>query len=99
MLKTLFNMIFGRRVGREHQATRKAILYTRNGCCLCDVADQTLRQAGYQVQPVDIDRDPELRTRFDREVPVVEIDGKIRFRGKVDPTLLSRLRPPDASER
>lgn len=40
---------------------------------------------------VDIDQDPRLRERFDQCVPVVEIDGKIRFRGKVNPVLLDRL--------
>jgi glutaredoxin len=70
---------------------RQAILYTRHGCHLCDVAAQTLEQAGYAVQMVDIDENSELRQKFDHEVPVVEIDGRIRFRGRVDPLLLKRL--------
>lgn len=70
---------------------RQAILYTRQGCHLCEVASQTLEQAGYGVKQVDIDEDPELRQKFDHEVPVVEIDGRIRFRGRVDPLLLKRL--------
>jgi len=40
---------------------------------------------------VDVDASPELRDRFDTCVPVVEIDGKIRFRGHVDRVLLRRL--------
>lgn len=40
---------------------------------------------------VDIDHDPNLRERFDTCVPVVEIDGQIRFRGRVEPTLLQRI--------
>jgi hypothetical protein len=40
---------------------------------------------------VDIDADPELREQFDQWVPVVEIDGQVRFRGKVEPRLLRRL--------
>ena len=35
--------------------------------------------------------DEELRNRFDTCVPVVEIDGRIRFRGRVDPRLLRRI--------
>jgi len=70
---------------------RHAILYTREGCHLCDVAAETLRQAGYTTQSVDIDQDATLRSRFNHEVPVVEIDGRIRFRGHVDPLLLKRL--------
>lgn len=71
--------------------TRQAILYTRQGCHLCDVAAETLEQAGYELEHVDIDRNPELREKFDHEVPVVEIGGRIRFRGRVDPLLLKRL--------
>ena len=71
--------------------TRQAILYTRAGCHLCDVAAETLRSAGYTTQIIDIENDAELRAQFDLEIPVVEIDGRIRFRGHVDPVLLRRL--------
>ncbi len=70
---------------------RSAILYTRAGCHLCDLAAQTLEQAGYTIQVIDIDRDPTLRSKFDHHIPVVEIAGRIRFRGQVDPLLLARL--------
>lgn len=71
---------------------RTAILYTRRECHLCEVAAQTLAEAGYVVELVDIDQQPELRQKYDHDVPVVEIDGRIRFRGRVDPLLLKRLR-------
>ncbi|MCA9236934.1 MAG: glutaredoxin family protein [Planctomycetales bacterium] len=67
------------------------ILYTRDGCCLCDDALQTLRQHGLEPRSIDIDADPALRERFNECVPVVEIDGQIRFRGRVDVRLLRRL--------
>ena len=67
------------------------ILYTRKGCHLCDDALELLEGVGLKPMLQDIDADPELRERFDVCVPVVEIDGKIRFRGKVDPVLLKRL--------
>jgi len=67
------------------------ILYTRTGCHLCDVANQTLIDHGLQPEEVDIDADEVLREQFNTCVPVVEIDGKIRFRGQVDPILLKRL--------
>lgn len=71
---------------------RTAILYTRPGCHLCDVAAETLQQAGYRVEAVNIDGQPELRQMYDTLVPVVEIEGRIRFRGRVDPLLLKRIR-------
>jgi hypothetical protein len=40
---------------------------------------------------IDIDTDPALRAEFDTCVPVVEIDGRVRFRGRVDEVLLRRL--------
>ena len=40
---------------------------------------------------VDIDADPRLRERYNECVPVVEIDGRERFRGHVNRVLLSRI--------
>lgn len=66
-------------------------LFTRQGCHLCDQAAQVLRQQGLQFESVDIDADPALQARYTECVPVVVIDGKERFRGRVDPLLLRRL--------
>ncbi len=67
------------------------VLYTRAGCHLCDDAQSLLEAHGLSLQLVDVDADKGLRQRFNECVPVVEIDGKIRFRGRVDPVLLRRL--------
>jgi glutaredoxin len=75
---------------RFHTAT----MYTRRNCLLCDEALEQLRAyRAYlpEVSVVDIDRDPELQRRFDTSVPVVELDGRIRFRGHVSDLLLRRL--------
>jgi hypothetical protein len=40
---------------------------------------------------VDIEADEELAGRFGQWIPVVEIDGQVRFRGQVDEVLLQRL--------
>jgi len=69
----------------------KTILYTRDNCLLCTEAAALLREHGLQAELVDIDADPQLLAQFDCCVPVVEIDGKIRFRGRVDVVLLRRL--------
>lgn len=70
------------------------VLYTRPGCHLCDVAHELL--ARYQdwlptVVEVNIDESAELREKFDTCVPVVECDGKVRFRGQISEVLLQRL--------
>ena len=69
------------------------VLYTRAGCHLCDDAEHLLHQHGLQPVSVDVDADPALREKFNTCVPVVEIDGKIRFRGRVNEVLLKRLLP------
>lgn len=69
----------------------RVVLYTRHGCHLCDTARDLLVRHGLTPEEVDIDASPDLRTRYDVCVPVVEIDGKERFRGRVDERLLVRL--------
>jgi glutaredoxin len=87
------------RLRRKRPGTRSrppsVVLYTRVGCHLCDDAKRLLEEYGgrhgFSVNEVDIDRHPELKARYDRCVPVVEVDGKVRFRGKVNEALLRRL--------
>ena len=70
------------------------VLYTRKRCHLCDDAKLLLRTyARWLPTPVEveIDGDEELKKQFNTCVPVVEIDGKVRFRGIVDEMLLRRL--------
>lgn len=76
--------------------THRVVLYSREGCHLCEVAKSLLASHGIRPEVIDIDTDPKLIEQFTTCVPVVEIDGKIRFRGRVDPVLLRRiLRPWD----
>ena len=72
-------------------ASSRVILYTRQNCHLCEDAKLLLEAQGLVVESVDIDANPDLRARYDTWVPVVEIDGRIRFKGKVDPLLLRRI--------
>lgn len=67
------------------------VLYTRAGCHLCDDARELLEAHSIQPRLIDIDGDQALCDRFNDCVPVVEIDGRVRFRGRVDPGLLRRL--------
>jgi glutaredoxin len=69
----------------------KVVLYTRAACHLCDDARVLLESEGLSPESFDIDADPALREKFDTCVPVVEIDGVVRFRGRVEPVLLRRL--------
>lgn len=53
----------------------KLILYFREGCHLCEAMLQALRglqrRLGFELQLVDVDRDPELMRRYDEWVPVL----------------------------
>ena len=70
-------------------------VYTREGCGCCDKALELLmeyrRQHGFTIETVDIDHEPDLRARYDTTVPVVAVDGKVRFKGVVNRVLLERL--------
>jgi glutaredoxin len=73
---------------------QRVVVYSREDCHLCDDAKAILGEYAEflpRVEDVDIDRDPELRERFGTSIPVVECDGKIRFKGQVDELLLRRL--------
>jgi len=72
-------------------AAPTVVLYTRAGCHLCDDAAALLARHGLEFDSVDIDRDAELRERYNECVPVVVIDGRERFRGRIDELLLRRL--------
>jgi hypothetical protein len=72
----------------------RLVLYTRTGCHLCDEARATLNKYAVYLPPiveVDIDDNPALVAQFSTCVPVVEFDGKVRFRGRVSELLLRRL--------
>ncbi len=69
----------------------EVLLFSRAGCHLCDEAKALLEQHGLTVTELDVDRNPELVERYGECVPVVVIDGQLRFRGRVDPILLRRL--------
>jgi glutaredoxin len=76
------------------QRFQSVVLYTRQNCHLCDEALELLSR--YQtwlpaVVEVDIDTDAALQQRFNTSVPVIECDGKVRFRGRISELLLQRL--------
>ena len=66
----------------------EVVVYSRKGCHLCDVVKETLNQvrgrAEFEWHEVDIDGDPELRQKYNDEVPVVFIDGRRAFKFHMD---------------
>ena len=73
----------------------KLVMYTRQGCHLCESAwrelEQRRKRYGFTLEAVDIDDDPALQRDYGNLVPVVAISGRVRFRGQLNPVLLERL--------
>ncbi|PQO47801.1 glutaredoxin family protein [Blastopirellula marina] len=82
----------------QPKSEAQVVIYTRQGCHLCDDAAQLVEPLVSDITYIDIDADPALAQKFNTCVPVVEINGKIRFRGKVSPMLLKRLLQAEAGK-
>lgn len=74
---------------------REVILYTRAGCHLCETAHAALERArerfGFTLREVDIAGDAALEAAYGELIPVVTVDGQVRFRGCINEVLLTRL--------
>src|SRR5262245_3806415 len=84
-----------RRRPRLNLAHLSVTVYTRAQCCCChkalDLVDDYQRRHGFRVETVDVDSDPELASKYGLSVPVVAVNGKVRFKGVVNPVLFERL--------
>jgi glutaredoxin len=80
---------------RAPAAPLQFTIYSRQGCTCCHTALDLLREYqrrhGFSLETVDVDTDPALAALHGGSVPVVTVNGKVRFRGKVNPALLDRL--------
>jgi glutaredoxin len=70
----------------------KVELVSRAGCHLCEEAAELLRRSGVEVSLRDVDSDPELFRLYDFRVPVILLDGRLVAEGRIDSSVLSRLR-------
>jgi hypothetical protein len=75
---------------------RQVVLYTREGCCLCDEARQLLVTVLKEVVPPvelqerDIEANDDLFRAYLERIPVVKIDGEEAFELFVDEAELRR---------
>ena len=67
----------------------EVLVYSRKGCHLCDVVKEQLAELqpgrDFAWREIDIDAEPELRQKYNDEVPVVFIDGRKAFKYRLDP--------------
>jgi hypothetical protein len=70
------------------------VLYTAQGCHLCERARATIleirRDVEFALEEVDIGGDPALEERYRELLPVVEIDGRRAFAYFVRPDAFRR---------
>ncbi len=82
--------------GRRPRSTTPVplVLYTRPGCHLCDVMKGQIASARLerevQLTEVSIETDPELEERYGRSIPVLEIAGRVAFKGRLEVADLER---------
>jgi glutaredoxin len=67
-------------------------LLGKPGCHLCEEARAVIAAVGerhpFELEEVDITRDPELERRYRERIPVIVIDGKEALELVIDPTEL-----------
>lgn len=65
----------------------EAIVYTRQGCHLCEHAEALLRRIAREypmsIRLVDVDTDPALSAEYGLRVPVVVLEGRVLDEGSV----------------
>ncbi len=71
------------------------IVYSRKDCTCCHKAIDLLREYqrkhGFTLETIDVDEDPVRVALYGDSVPVVTVNGRVRFRGQVNTILLDRL--------
>ena len=77
----------------------RVVVYTREGCHLCDVAiavvEQICADRGEDFVTIDIDSVPSLQARYTADVPVISVDGVLIARWRVQPReLVKALKKP-----
>jgi glutaredoxin len=75
--------------GRLQLATpRDVTLYSRPGCHLCEEAKAQiaplLKEFGARLTEINIDEDPQLRARYDYDVPVIFLGAQKAAKHRVD---------------
>ncbi|WP_423745775.1 glutaredoxin family protein (plasmid) [Haladaptatus sp. SPP-AMP-3] len=76
---------------------RTVTVYTRDDCHLCEDAIETVRRVADAVSSDvtldlrDVDSDPQRRTEYGDRVPYVLVDGRPRFKYRVDEEELRAL--------
>ncbi|MBS1116774.1 MAG: glutaredoxin [candidate division NC10 bacterium] len=70
-------------------------LYTRPGCHLGNdlraICERLAEEIAFELTEVNIEADPALRVRYEREVPVLFVDGRLVVRFRTSERELRRI--------
>lgn len=70
-------------------------VYSRPHCHCCvnalDLLTRYQARHGFTMEVIDIDTDPALVEKYTFSIPVVAVNGKVRFKSILNPVLLDRL--------
>ena len=66
----------------------KLTLYSKKECHLCDTAKKELndlrKELSFSITEVDIEKDLNANEKYRNLIPVIEMDGKVIFTGRID---------------
>ncbi len=87
-----------RATGANAAEVHDVVLYTREGCSLCEKAKAEIlalrRDVEFAFSEVDIGWEGDLYEEHKHSIPVVEIDGRRAFKYRVDPQELKKRLSP-----
>ena len=73
---------------------KRVVLYTREGCGLCETAKQVLlaerERTPFDLEEIDVDGNDDLEMEYGIRIPVVLVDRVELFELVVDPDALAR---------
>ncbi|HEY9206314.1 MAG TPA: glutaredoxin family protein [Candidatus Methanoperedens sp.] len=71
------------------------ILYSKNGCHLCEVARETLekirQEFPFSLTEIDIEKDRTIFEKYKYLIPVIEIDGEPVFKYRINEAEFKRI--------
>lgn len=73
--------------------THRFVVYTRDGCGLCDEFVEELAEIVRAFEVQDVDADDTARRRYGLKVPVLTCDGSVVCHGRLDRDAIRRLAP------
>lgn len=88
LLKQLIDRLTG---AEDRRHVEGFVVYTRPDCDCTAEAVAAIKQHGCEPLLLMLEDHPEVRSEFGGATPLVKIDGRVRFYGKIQPILFKRL--------